>query len=351
MIVYVILIVAILIFGMLFEKNNKKVYSIIMMILFTLIAGLRHYTIGNDTIPYLNGFNNILISGYNAFSTSRFEKGYILLNLIIGKFTNNFTVMLIICSLIINIFICNFIRSNSKSMCISFLLFFFCRFFFSEMNIVRQYIALGIFLYSFKYIENRKMLKYLICNFIAITFHYSAIFLIPIYYIYNMKLDRKKIFFLSTIALIVNYLFYGILVKVTILLGKYQNYVNEFYNSNKAGSIIAFIMYSVIFIFLLEILKKNKEVTKRDNFFYNCSFILVLVSFLSIRLSILSRVTEYLSILMIVQIPNFIKYIRSAKKRLILYIIVIFCFMIYCSVITYFRPNWNNIFPYRFYWQ
>ena len=350
MLIYIILIILTIIFGMIFEKNNKKLYSIIMIILFTLIAGLRNYTIGNDTQPYFHSFNNFLVYGYDSFSISRFEKGYILLNLIVGIFTDNFTIMLTICALIINIFICNFIRKNSKSMCMSFLLFFFCRFFFSEMNIVRQYIALGIFLYSIKYIENKRMLKYLLYICIAAAFHYSVIFMIPLYYLYDIKLDKKKIIYMSLITLLVNYVFYDILMKLTNVLGIYQGYVTEFYGSNKIGSIIVFFMYFIVYIFLLYI-TKHKKVMKKDNFLYNCSFILVLVSFLAIKLSVLSRITEYLSILMIVQIPNFIGYIESPKKRLVLYMGVIFCFICYCVVITYFRPNWNNIYPYKFYWQ
>lgn len=350
MIIYAILIISIIVFGVIFEKSNKKLYSIIMLVEFTLISGLRHYLIGNDTITYFYGFKSILKYGYKAFSISRYEKGYILLNIIIGKIIDNYTIFLIICAFITNYFIFKFIRKYSQNMCISFLLFFLCRFFFSEMNIVRQYIAIGIFLYSIKYIETRKIAKYLICIGIAMLFHYSIIFMMPLYYIYDAKFDRKKMIWMSLITIVVNGLFYGILIKITGLLGIYQEYINKFYGSNKLGSIIDFVMHLVIFIFLLCIYKNNK-INKKDTFFYNCSFVLVLVSFLSIRLSVLNRITEYLSILMIVQLPNFISYLTNSKKKLLINILIILCFGIYCFVITYFRPNWNNIYPYKFYWQ
>lgn len=350
MLIYLILIISIIVCGIIFEKKNKRLYSIIMVILFTVISGLRYYSIGNDTSTYFYGFKTILRYGIEAFSISRYEKGYILLNLIIGNFTDNFTIMLTVCALITNIFICNFIRKNSKCMCVSFLLFFFCRFFFSEMNIVRQYIAIGILLYSIKYIENKKLLKYLGCVCIATAFHYSAIFMILIYYLYDIKLNGKKIAGMSLITLIVNYVFYSILVKLTSLLGIYQGYVSEFYGSNKIGSIIAFIMYLVVYTFL-SCITKYKKIAPKDNFFYNCSFVLVLVSFLAIRMSVLSRITEYLSILMIVQIPNFIGYIKNVKKRVLLYFVVVVCFSVYCYSILYLRPNWNNVYPYKFFWQ
>lgn len=350
MIVYVILLVSIIVFGIIFGKTNKKLYSIIMFIEFTFISGLRHYLIGTDTITYFYVFRSVLEYGYKIFNISRYEKGYILLNILVGKIVNNYTFFLCVCAFITNYFIFKFIRKYSENICVSFLLFFFCRFFFSEMNIIRQYIAIGIFLYSFKYIETRKFVKYLICIGIAMLFHYSVIFMIPVYYIYDIKLDVKKIIWMSLVTLIINMMFYSILIKITGVLGIYQEYIDKFYGSNKVGSMITFFMHFVIFIFLLY-LSKNKEITKRDNFLYNCSFILILISFLSIRLSVLNRIIEYLSILMIVQIPNFIKYVTTSKKRFVLYIFVIICFMIYCSVITYFRPNWNTVYPYKFFWQ
>ena len=76
--IYIILLFFIVLFGAIFEKKNKQLYSVIIWILFTSVAALRHYSIGNDTYNYVTAFNNILtrleIYGINIFNVTRMEK-------------------------------------------------------------------------------------------------------------------------------------------------------------------------------------------------------------------------------------------------------------------------------------
>ena len=98
MFIYLLLLFSILLLGMFLEKNNKKTYSILICIILTLIAGLRHYTIGNDTITYLRFFNNVL----SSYMTSRYEIGFIYFTLFIRRITDNFTIYLLIISFLFN---------------------------------------------------------------------------------------------------------------------------------------------------------------------------------------------------------------------------------------------------------
>src|SRR5690606_37134569 len=71
------------------------------------------------------------------------------------------------------------------------------------MNIVRQFLALSIFVYSAKYLAYRKWLKYVVCVIIASCFHYSAsilflLYLIPFERLYNRNL-WLLLFILSTL--------------------------------------------------------------------------------------------------------------------------------------------------------
>lgn len=350
MIVYVILIISILIFGMLFQKNNKKVYSIIMMILFTLIAGLRHYTIGNDTANYVDFYSKIHWYEMEIFDISRFEKGYIALNLLIAKTNLSYTFFLLVCAAITNFFVCRFIRENSKNMCISFLLFVLCLFFFQEMNIIRQFLAMAIFLFSLKYIKERKLIKYIICILLAGMMHNSAFMMIPLYFLYGFKLNIKNISIIVFITLITYMFFHKILVNVTMILGLYQGYVESMYGSDKLGNVISFLMYLCIFIFLY-IVSKNKDKTLFDEFMLLCVFILAILNFLAIKISVFTRVAMYLSVLITIAIPNFIEnYIKTSDKK-VMYFCILICFSIYCFVILYFRPNWNYVVPYEFFWR
>ena len=53
---------------------------------------------------------------------------------------------------------------------------------------VRQSVAMHMFLFSLQYIESRSMGKYMLCVLFASMFHYSALCLIPFYFIYSIRI-------------------------------------------------------------------------------------------------------------------------------------------------------------------
>lgn len=353
MLIYYILIILILLFGSIFDNNkNEKKYIFVICLLLSIIAGLRHYTIGNDTIIYLNSFNEILQGGINAIKISRFEIGYNVLVFLFTRMCGSFNLYLFIVSLIINMSFGYFIYKYSKNKTFSFLLFILCRFYFSEFNVLRQMLSLSVLLLSVKYIEERKFTKYLIFMLIAALFHKSILLVIPIYFLYNYKLDLKKEIKIFVLSFFIFLFLNTILTKITSIFNSYGGYVEQFMNSNKLASILSTIICLCIFLFSSLIGKKKKEKEdKIDNFVHNIALISVIINLLSIKISILDRYAIFFEIFYTILIPNCIRKINNAKTRLILYIMFFVCFLAYMLIITYFRPNWNYINPFRFYWQ
>lgn len=354
MTIYVVLMTLVIILGLILEKKNKKIYSVIVCILFTLVAALRSYNIGNDTLNYILSFNNVLqrfeLYGFNAFSKIRFENGYILLMLIFRTITANYTIYFIFVHAFINYSFCRFIRKNSDNMCFSFTIFFLLRFFFSEMNIMRQFIAIAIFLFAIDCIIEKKLLKYITLIITASLFHKSALFLLPVYSLDRIQLNRKqKIIFIMASLIIYTFL-YSILLRIVSSIGVYEGYFEEFYNSNEIGSLINFIMQFTIFIFV-SILIKNTETKEMEKLLYKLLFLNTIVSFLCIRISILSRIAEYLNMTCLVLIPNTISKFKKDNMRMFLKIIITILCALYFFVISYYRPNWNDCIPYRFFFE
>src|SRR5690606_11238153 len=60
------------------------------------------------------------------------------------------------------------------------------------MNGMRQTIAGCIFIYSIKYIQERKLLPYIICILLATTIHKSAIILVVIYFIPQLNYFKYR---------------------------------------------------------------------------------------------------------------------------------------------------------------
>lgn len=77
-------------------------------------------------------------------------------------------------------------------------------FYFQTLTIMRQWCAIAIIFYSYKYIENKKIFKFIICVIVASLFHETAIFLIIIYFLQYVIIDKKihlLIFLLSFFSL------------------------------------------------------------------------------------------------------------------------------------------------------
>lgn len=346
MFIYLLLLFSILLLGMFLEKNNKKTYSILICIILTLIAGLRHYTIGNDTITYLRFFNNVL----SSYMTSRYEIGFIYFTLFIRRITDNFTIYLLIISFLFNYIICKLIRKDSPNMIVSFLLFFLCRFFFNEMNIMRQYISIAIIILGFKYIYKREFLQYFICIIVATLFHKSAFLCIILYFLYNVKITKKISIIICIASLVMFSLFYNVVNYITMKLNMYETYVDLFYGSNKIGNVISFIIcLSIIFLsFYINKITKNNSLDKKENYYKWLLILATVTSFLSIKISIFSRIKNYFDLFVVIFIPIIVEKING-KKKFLIYFIIILLFGIYCILITHYRPNWNNIYPYYFY--
>ena len=106
MIYYLLLLLVLIVFCFITKNDNKtrkKVTITIMVILLTLVAGLRHYMVGSDTIIYYNSYNRMATYGSALFDTSYFEIGYNYLVLFATSLGLDFNAFLLIISLIMNI--------------------------------------------------------------------------------------------------------------------------------------------------------------------------------------------------------------------------------------------------------
>ena len=356
MILYYFIIYVTIIAAMFTSEKKKKAQIIALMFFLTLIAGLRHYTIGSDTISYFRSYKQTLYYGVKIFEHSRFEFGYVLLQYIISRVTSNFNIFLLICTIFMNTSIGIFIYKYSKQPIVSILMFILLRLFFNEMNILREFLAVCIILNSVQYIVDRKIIKFLIVVFIASLFHASALVAVPLYFLYRkeMNFKTKTIIFSATIII---YLFLSnILIYITNKIGMYSNYVENFYGSNKLASLLSVLISACIFIFFKFIYKKFKKnlsikEIKHYDFLVNISYITLMLDIIAYRISIFSRLINYYGIFKILVLSNVPTIINNRYEKYFCNIIVCTLFFISFIIIMYYRPDWYLVTPYRFFWQ
>lgn len=186
------------------EKKIKKYILIVICLILVFITTTRSTSLnifyGHDTNSYINFFNNL-----GRGDTSKFEIGYVAINIIIKFFTNNYRYVFCVMSLMTMYFLYKYIRyyTDNEFICI---LAYVCIFYYlRDIGQMRAALAYSICIYSTIYLIEEKNKKFLIYILLATTIHFSSIFMLTLYPMYKLKLSRKSL----TILLIISLVLFG----------------------------------------------------------------------------------------------------------------------------------------------
>lgn len=166
----------------LYEKTNNKLYLIISFTCLWLFCGLRFY-VGNDYENYVAGFFAIKNNSVDIL----WEPSYYAINKLFSFSNIGYIYVFLTSSLIVLIFL---YRACLNLKIVKYGIFFslILGFVIYTNNAVRQGVAMSIFLFSIKFLEERKGLKYLVCILLATSFHYTAFILLFLYPFKNIRL-------------------------------------------------------------------------------------------------------------------------------------------------------------------
>lgn len=207
--------------GQLIQKSFWRFETLFPLLLFAVIFGMR-YNVGVDYLGYLEGY----------LWKQHVSKGELLFDLLseIGwKLNLHYTVYFGILALIQVFFF--FYAFKDERYLYPFLVFFL----FTNgdwqfwMNGIRQALAMCIWIFSIKYIEEKKFWKYFLWCIIAMLFHRSAAILIIFYPILRNGKDYFKSIPLQLLmlagAFIIQYLFSSLFIYLESLINSYANII------------------------------------------------------------------------------------------------------------------------------
>lgn len=187
------------------SKTNFKNIFIVFAIILVLFAGFRIET-GADYIPYIRIFR---YASTQPFFTENIFAGLVeptfiwisQLNAMLG--TNFIGVTVTFAALAITLKASTIYKFSPYPL-LALLLYYITYYFFQEYGHIRQGVAIAICFFSFRYITDRKLLKFALCIFIAYLFHRSALFFSFAYFIAPLKINTRwaLVIILISIALI-----------------------------------------------------------------------------------------------------------------------------------------------------
>ncbi|WP_297599208.1 EpsG family protein [uncultured Cetobacterium sp.] len=168
-----------------FGKNSQIKNKLLKVVVFFLIVflGTRGF-LGWDWYFYYPSFLN---------GTYVYEKGYMFFTIFISRIWKNYIFYQFITGSIDLLVFYFVFKRYCKYPILTFAIFFSIQGLQMEVELLRNMKAIVLFLLSLKYIEERKILPFLLLNVLGATFHLSALIYLPMYYILNINYNKKII--------------------------------------------------------------------------------------------------------------------------------------------------------------
>lgn len=353
MIIYIMYFLIIISLAITFHKN-KKVFCIITGIMLWLLLALRSINIGiNDTKNiYMPMFNNMVnITIIDIFKDKNMQDFLFWISMkIISVITSNFQICIAILAIPYIFFVMKTIYKYSQDCLISVILFMALYYMYSTF-LLRQVIAVGILIMSYKYIVEQDIKKFILCLVVATLFHRTAlIFLVAYPFCKYNKFDYK------------NYIYiFGMLVISKFFINDILELLMKFDFTNKVEMAITHNIYTVngqisyfgLFItvailFISRTFGKGLKEKKEFDTLCNLSTLGSAIFTLSNVVVEFYRVSVYFSIFNILLLPMALNNMKDQRTRIIFKTLVIIFAIIYFCTRTVNNVNSN---PYMFWWE
>lgn len=372
MLPYLSLFLIVTLLAIIVSVSKNKGLNIILITLIILIlsifGGARNLNIGTDVSVYGNpwfeiacSYNNV-IDYINHINSS--DIGYVLLNYIVSRFTNNVNIFLFVLQLISNsLILITLYKHKEKSPFWLATLAYICIYYCISFNILRQSIALAFVFYSINFLEKKKDIPFFITIIIAAQFHYTAYFALIIYLIYKLMISKKiknkknilvSIVLISTITVIFLKEILTLLYQFNIINYRIYNYIFNASTTSLNFNYIE-ILFKVFFIFLYLLSNKwNTQKDKQDIIFIAFILLEFILYQTKAIISYTDRLSFYFGYFSMISYPMIIKqFSQRRENKLIIRIISIAIFLIYwyykfvysgsCEVFPYESNIFNNL--------
>ena len=339
------------------QAKNKalsgKVFLIVSFVGLFVLSGFRGLTVGTDTTMFVRCFNNVRgLSDINTYS-NRFELGYRLFQCLIAQLRQDPHLLLIVSAFVTLALMYRMFYKLSDIPWYSVLVFMFLMFYYSSMNLLRQYIAIALTCTAFTFLVDKKRLRFLFFTILAGLFHTSAFIFIIILPISLIPLKSKNRY-ICVIISVITALFTERLIQFLIrLMPIYAGYLTseDYYLQNKLGTFLNVAVFFIFFVVIDRIYSKFPSDDERTRLEYWAALVGFAITLASTQGWILSRMGTYFTVILCISLPNAISKIKVEKNKVILgSSILVGCFA-YNMVIFVFRPYWTGVIPYYFWNQ
>ena len=334
MIIHFSVLGVILLVSLFFERREKfhklrddgyAIKAFPFIVIFGYIAFLAAVRSGmNDTSSYIYSFNNIPGTFENIkeiIASDGKDKGFnILANLFKMYLSDDYHLWFTFFAVAESLIFVHILRNESSGILVSCFYFFASTLYYNYFSMMRQWFAITLFFFAFKYIKARKFIPYLIICLIAAQFHTSAYFCIVVYFFALLKPWSKtqmSVFFTFGVGMV----FLDPILDTLENSGSIYDYVYETMSTNTGSSPVRILISAVpvvlSFVYRRQIEHENNMALKIS---VNMSILNLLLTILATFTSglYLIRMSNYFNLFNMILFSWLLEKIIKGQNRSIL---------------------------------
>jgi transmembrane protein EpsG len=327
---------------------HKNIFLIISISLIILISGLRNDSVGVDSEDYRAIYEYSKLVSTSSIDEGRFEIGFSFITNEIARIDLSYTYYFTILSIITWLLFIISLPENGKNNYLFIFFMFTTGFYFFSFNAIRQIIAILLFSIAINNAISKRKLFYFGFIMLGSLFHYSILYLLPIYYLLPyIKFSQKQWTVFILLAAILGLFnttdyFFPFL---KILPGNLERYFYSNRITEIEGISFSLVFHLVISLIILDNYKKIIKTFPEALTYINLYFLGIIVYNLFSRFLLLNRVGMYFYYFEIYALTYLYQYYSINKYSINKYFLLGVYSLIYVYRII---NNDSGCFPYTF---
>jgi transmembrane protein EpsG len=326
-----------------FVSRQRKIVVISVSLLFLFLvafSGFR-FNVGTDYFSY-----DLAHLEYFESGSTYFEPGYNLILKIGSLVHSSQLVFLLAAGLTVGFSLVGIVRlSNYPSLSLMFyvsLPFFYV----ASFNGVRQFVAISIFVFSLKYLVDKKPWIYFSLIVLACSFHKSAVFLFPLYFVLRLKFGFCVLLAASLFLAIIS-IFY---VDIFNFLGFSGKYFSNFYGSSELDYKNLALLILAVFAraFMPECYVHDLRYRVSLNLLYISCLLYFFAYFMGLPSLVINRFLSYFFVGVLFVVPFFVDRLKGFSSKLIFFFTACFFSWSYFFYTLFSMGGSYNLTPFEF---
>lgn len=315
---------------------NRKSFFLPLVAL-SLFAAIRSYRVGTDSGTYTRHFRSNL-NIYNFEFEKGVELGYQILEYILLRLEADYFWLFLITGIIVVYCYLTTIKKYSVNYIFSIFLFITLGVYTFFFNGLRQGLGMAIFVLATPYLLERRFIPYLVICICASFFHTSALFMLPFYFLVNLRIKPLyKVLATFLGSLVVSRFLINYIATTNV---RYESYTEV---SEEAGGLLTLGFYTILMLFIYFIIRLYRirdEYTIKLFTFYAVGVVFIIpVAMLGTMASGPQRLITYFTWTLILILPVMFRKINNIY-------ITSLAVVLFLAYFVFTTTRFSNLTPY-----